>query len=212
MYRDARRKLEITFDQAALPLSWDSTWNQWKHLLSAKVSVKAAFIQSGKYQHRGEAWHLVKWETALPSRMEAILPVNIAEQINEARQTHHRFGQFADALDRIRTRTESTPIERADLQKLCAGLGIPGDFDVALITWKADYDAFYYRQLCKRARRLYLFRSEYIFDLEKAVIVEIPQLGHATYLFSKPASMTEFLARLHDGHQRRHPPEPQQRG
>ena len=25
------------------------------------------------------------------------------------------------------------------------------------------------------------------------MVVEIPQLGHATYLFSKPASMTEFL-------------------
>ncbi len=194
IYRDARRKLQITLDQAAMPLSWDSTWNQWKHLLGAKVGVKGAFIQSGKYQHRGEAWHLVKWETALPSRTEATLPVNIAEQINEARQTHHRFGQFADALDRIRTRTESMPIERADLQKLCTGLGIPGDFDIALITWRADYDAFYYRQLCKRSRRLYLFRSEYIFDLEKAVIIEIPQLGHATYLFSKPASMPEFLA------------------
>ena len=132
VYRDARRKLEITFDQAAMPLSWDSTWNQWKHLLGAKIGVKAAFIQSGKYQRRGEAWHSVKWETALPSRIEATLPLNIAEQINEARQTHHRFGQFADALDRIRTRTESAPIERADLQQLCARLGIPGGFDLAL--------------------------------------------------------------------------------
>jgi hypothetical protein len=194
VYRDARQRCEITLDQAAVPLAWDSTWNQWKHLLGAKVGIKAAFMQSGKYQHRGEAWHLVKWETALPSRIEATLPVNITEQIKEALQTHHRFGQFADALDRIRGRTESVPIERADLQKLCAELRIPGDFDLALITWKADYDAFYYRHLCKRARRLYLFRSEYIFDLEKAVIVEIPQLGHATYLFSKPASMSEFLA------------------
>jgi hypothetical protein len=194
IYRDAGRKCEIMFDQATVPLSWDSTWNQWKHLCGTRIGVSATFVQSGKYQHHGGAWHLVKWETALPSRIEATLPVNIAEQINEARQTHHRFGQFADALDGIRTRTESAPIERADLQKLCAGLGIPGDFDVALITWKADYDAFYYRQLCKRCRRLYLFRSEYIFELEKGVVVEIPQLGHATYLFSKPASMTEFLA------------------
>ena len=193
VYRDVRRKYQIMFDQSALPLSWDSTWNQWKHLLGAKVGVRAAFIQSGKYQRRSERWQLARWETALPSRMEITVPVNIAEQVNEARQNHHRFGQFADALDRIRTRTESTPIERSDLQKLCAGLGIPGDFDVALITWRADYDAFYYRQLCKRARRLYLFRSEYIFDLEKAVIVEIPQLGHATYLFAKPGSMKEFL-------------------
>jgi len=194
IYRDARRKLEIIFDQATLPLAWDSTWNQWKHLLGARVDLKADFIQTGKYRRRGEAWHLVRWETAVPSRIECTLPVNIAEQIDEARQTHHRFGQFADAFDRIRSRTESAPIERADLQKLCSGLGIPGGFDVALITWRANYDSFYYRQLCKRSRRVYLFRSEYIFDLEKAVIVEIPQLGHATYLFSKPASMNGFLA------------------
>ena len=30
--------------------------------------------------------------------------------------------------------------------------------------------------------------------MEKAVVVETPQLGHATYLFSKPKSMEEFLA------------------
>jgi hypothetical protein len=136
----------------------------------------------------------VNWETALPSRIEAALPANIAEQIAQARDTHHHFGHFADALDQIRQRIESAPVERAELQRLCTGLGIPADFDVALITWKPDYDAFCYRQLCKRARRIYLFRSEYIFDCESGVLVETPQLGHATYLFSKPTSMSEFLA------------------
>jgi len=194
IYRDSRRKLEVIFDQASLPLLWDSSWNRWKHLLGAKVGVKATFIQSGKYQHRAGTWYLVKWETALPSRIEVALPANIAEQIADARKTHHRFGEFSEALDQVRARIEAAPVERADLQKLCAALGIPGDFDVAQITWKPDYDAFYYRQLCKRARHLYLFRSEYIFDLEKAVIVETPQLGHATYLFSRPASMPEFLS------------------
>ncbi len=130
IYRDSRRKLEIFFDQASLPLLWDSSWNQWKHLLGAKIGIKATFTQSGKYQHRADTWHLVKWETT----------------------------------------------------------------DVAQITWKPDYDVFYYKQLCKRARHLYLFRSEYIFDLEKAVIVETPRLGHATYLFSRLASMPDFLA------------------
>ena len=194
IYRDSRRKLEVFFDPTCLPLLWDLGWNQWKHLLGAKIGLKATFIQSGKYQHSAGAWDLVKWETALPSRIEVALPANIAEQIAEARQTHHRFGQFAEALDQIRARIEGAPVERADVQKLCSALGIPGDFHVVQITWKPDYDAFYYRQLCKRARRLYLFRSEYIFDLERAVIVETPQLGHATYLFSKPASITEFLA------------------
>ena len=192
--RNSRRKLEVFFDQASLPLLWDSSWNQWKHLLGTKIGIKATFVQSGKYCHRGDAWHLVQWETALPSRIEVALPSSIAEQIAEARKTHHRFGEFSKALDLIRIRIESAPVERADLQKLCAELGIPSDFDTALITWKPDYDAFYYKQLCKRARRLYLFQSEYIFDLERAVIVETPQLGHATYLFSKPTSMSDFLA------------------
>ena len=50
------------------------------------------------------------------------------------------------------------------------------------------------RQLSGRAHRLYLFRGEYIFDLETAVVVETPQLGHATYVFTKPRSMEGFLA------------------
>jgi hypothetical protein len=194
VYRDSRRKLEVLFDQTSLPLQWDSSWNQWKHLLGTKIGLKATFIQSGKYQQRAGAWHLAQWETALPSRIEVALPSDIAEQIAEARKTHHRFGEFSEALDLIRIRIESAPVERADLQKLCAELGFPADFDISLITWKPDYDAFYYKQLCKRARRLYLFQSEYIFDLEKVVIVETPQLGHATYVFSRPTSMPEFLA------------------
>ena len=194
IYRDSRRKLEVPFDQVLLPLLWDSTWNQWKHLLGAKIAVKATFVQAGKHQHRSGAWHLAQWETALPSRIEVELPSNIAEQIADARKTHYRFGEFAEALDSIRARIDSAPVERADLQKLCAGLGIPGDLDVALITWKPDYDGFYYKQLCKRSRSLYLFRSEYIFDLERGVVIETPELGDATYVFAKPESMAAFLA------------------
>jgi len=49
-------------------------------------------------------------------------------------------------------------------------------------------------RLSRRARRIYLFREEYIFDVEKAVVVETPQLGHATYVFAKPRSMDSFLS------------------
>jgi curved DNA-binding protein CbpA len=194
VYRDPQRKVEVTFDQASLPLAWDPTWNQWKHLLGTKVSVQATLVQSGKYRYRSDSWQLTQWETALPSRLEVALPSNISEQISEAQSTYRRFGQFAPALDQIRSRIESAPVEREELQRLCAGLGIPGDFDVSLITWKPDYDAFYYKQLSKRARRLYLFQSEYVFDLENAVVVETPQLGHATYLFAKPENMSAFLS------------------
>ncbi len=76
---------------------------------------------------------------------------------------------------------------------MCSELRIPSDFDVAQISWRPDYDPFFYDQLLHRARRIYLFRGEYIFDLEKAVVVETPQLGHATYIFAKPRSMESFL-------------------
>ena len=72
---------------------------------------------------------------------------------------------------------------------MCSEMRIPGDFDVAQISWCPDYDPFFYRQLSHRARRIFLFREEYIFDVEKAVVVETPQLGHATYVFAKPRSM-----------------------
>jgi hypothetical protein len=194
VYRDPRRKLEVWLDQSAMPVIWDATWNQWKHLLGAKIEVRGMFVESGRYRHRGGEWHLLKWETALPSRLELKLPPDIAGLVETARKAYHRFGQFSDALGRIRERIEREPVERDELRRLCWDLHIPGDFDVAQINWQPDYDPFFYHQLCRRARRLYLFREEYIFDLAKVIAVETPQLGHATYLFAKPPSMEAFLA------------------
>ena len=194
IYRDVRTKLEVLLDQSAMPILWDATWNQWKHLLSAKMEIQATFVEAGKYHQRRGEWQLVKWETALPSRLQVKLPTKINEEIESARKTYHRFGQFSDALDRIRARIEREPVEKTELQKLCWDLGVPGNFEIAQITWKPDYDAFYYRHRCRRARRLYLFRGEFIFELETVIAVETPQSGHATYLISKAKSMEEFLA------------------
>src|SRR6516164_6071986 len=95
-------------------------------------------------------WQLVKWETALPSRLTTKLPANTAEQVKTARKTYHRFGQFSDALARIRERIEREPMERRNLQRICWDLGIAGDFDIAEMNWRPDYDHFFYRQLCRR--------------------------------------------------------------
>ncbi len=194
IYRDVRRKLEVTLDQSAMPIIWDATWNRWRHLLGAKVELQGTFVQTGKYSHRRGEWHLVKWETALPSRIKVKLPADIAQQIETARRSYHRFGEYSDALEQIRTRIEREPMEREQLRSLCWDLGLPGDFDIARISWKPDYHPFFYQQLCRRARRLYLYRDEYIFDLPTQIAVETPQLGHATYLFSKPQSIEAFLA------------------
>jgi hypothetical protein len=130
----------------------------------------------------------------LPSRLEVKLPPDFQQQMESARAAFHRFGQYSRALEQIRLRLECHATEKAELERMCSALHIPSDFDVAQISWRADYDPFFYRQLSRRARRIYLFREEYIFDVERAVVVETPQLGHATYVFSKPRSMDSFLA------------------
>jgi len=192
--RDVRRKLEFWFDPAVLHTLWDPTWNQWKHLLAAKMEIDATFVSSGKYRKRRGEWELDTWETALPSRLTAKLPSAFPQQVETARASYLRFGQYARALEQIRLRLEYHAVEQTELERACSALGMPGDFDVCQISWQVDYDPFFYRQLAHRARRVYLFRNEYIFDVEKGVIIETPQLGHATYIFAKPRNMESFLA------------------
>ena len=193
MYRDSGRRVEIVLDPVSLPISWDPTWNQWRHLVGAKVGVEAVFVKSGKYRLRGGEWHLVDWETALPSRLNIALPAGVREQLASARQMYRRFGRFFDALDRIRQRLEHEALEWKELARICDDLGVPPDFDIAQISWKPDYDFFHYEQLRRRARRIFLFRDEYIFELERATVVEVPQQGHATYVFSRPADLDQWV-------------------
>ncbi len=193
--RDVMRRLEFWIDPAVVPLVWDATWNRWKHLLGLKMEVEGTFVEGGRYRNRRGEWELVRWEAGLPSRLRVRLPADAAEQIAHAQNTYQRFGQYSRALDQIRLLLEHRAVEKAELERICGGLKIPADFDIAQISWRPDYDAFFYRQLSRRARRVYLFRGEYIFDLEKAVVVETPHLGHATYLFTQPRNMESFLHR-----------------
>ena len=193
LYRDMRRKLELWIDPAVLHAVWDSTWNQWKHLLGTKMEVNATFVTSGKYRRHRNEWQLVTWETALPSRLLVRLPADFQEQIAAAKLSYHRFGQYSGTLEKIRAEIQDRPAEKSEIERILSSLNVPGDLDIAQISWRPDYDPFFYQQLSRRARRIYLFRDEYIFDLEKAVIIETPQLGNATYVFSKPRSMEGFL-------------------
>ncbi len=193
--RDGHRKLQFWLDPALVNISWDPSWNRWKHMLCTKIEVEGSFVRGGKYKKRRGDWELVDWETGLPSRLSVKLPTDFEQDIERARGMYIRFGQFSRALDQIRLCLEHKAIERKDLERMCSDLGIPGDFDVAQISWRPDYDPFCYRELSRDARSVYLFRNEYIFDLENAVAVETPQLGHATYVFAKPRNMDTFLAR-----------------
>jgi hypothetical protein len=193
MYRDSGLRVEIILDPASLPISWDPTWNQWRHLVGAKVDVEGEFVKSGKYRFRSGEWHLADWEAALPSRLTIALPASLPEQLASARQMYRRFGQFFDAFDRIRQRLDREALEWKELARTCDELGVPPDFDIAQISWKPGYDFFHYQQLRRRARRTFLFRDEYIFELERATVVEVPQQGHATYVFSRPADLDQWV-------------------
>src|SRR5207253_7076411 len=161
----------------------------------SKLEVDGAFVRSSNRKKPGSGRKGVDWETGLPSRISVKLPADFQRDIERARDMYSRFGQYSRALDQIRLCLEHKAIERRDLERMCSELGIPGDFDIGQISWRPDYDPFFYRELSRRARRIYQFREDYIFDCETAVGVEIPQLGHATYVFTKPRDMDNFLAR-----------------
>jgi len=176
-----------------MPLVWDQSWNQWKHLLGAKVEIDATFILTGRSRMKGSERVLTKWEGALPSRLQITVPDGVQEQIVEARNKYQRFGQYSRALEMIRARIDREPVEKSELERILGERGVHGDFDVAQSTWQPDYDAFFYDQLARRACRQYLFREEFLFELPNLVVAETPQLGHATYLFGRPRSMEAFL-------------------
>lgn len=193
VYRDVRRRLEIMVDQAAMPLLWDPTWNQWKTLLDATAEVQATLLQAGVYRMRNGEWNVASWERSLPSRIKVTLPADINEQIEAARRRHHIFGQHSDFFARLRARIEREPVAKAEVERLIGEVGIPCDFDAAQITWQAGYEAFYYLELVHRSRAVYFYRDEIIMELERSIAVERPESGYATYIFAKPANMDAFL-------------------
>src|SRR6266700_1845448 len=195
LYRDPSRRVEVWLDPAMLHMSWTPEWNQWKRHLALKIEIQSSFVTRARYRKKADSWNKSLWETALPSRTNVRVPVNLAEQIDQARKKHQRFGKYAAAIEEIRAFLHRQPLERGDLQRTCEHYGIPGDFDVTQITWAPDYDPAFYKQLAHWSRRLYLFRSEYIFEMHKAIVVETPEVGHATYLFRKPASIDAILSR-----------------
>ena len=153
-----------------------------------------------------------KFDESLQKLFLETQAANLDKEWNQIRNRVHTLDFFAEGPLLRALRYEAQPcvllvdeldkvdhnIEKSDLEKMCSPLRLPGDFDLAQINWQPDYDPFFYRQLARRARRTYLFRDEYIFDLEKAVVVETPQLGHATYVFAKARSMENFLAAYTD--------------
>jgi hypothetical protein len=194
--RDRRRKLEVSLDSSLLPgVDWDLTWNRWKHWLASRIEVEATFVRTGLYRLRLGEWVLRTWYTALPSRLQVSLPDGIAADVERAKAIHALLGEHADIVESIRAEVEKQAVEHVQIQDWFNHLGASTHLGPHHVTWRPNYEPYYFEQLRKRSTTWFLFRDEYLFVWPSVLISEIPEPGHATYVFAKPADVRVFLRR-----------------
>jgi len=192
--RDPRRKIEIWLDGNLLPgLHWDLTWNSWKHWLKSRIEVEATLVSAGRYRLRKGEWILRQWSAALPSRLRVIPPEALAADIARARALHSLLGEHADLVRHAGTQIAKYPVEHTTVQKWFDDLGVSPDLRPHYVSWLPDYEPYYFEQLRKRSQTWLLFRNEYLFVWPHVLIAEIPEPGHATYVFSRPAHLDDFM-------------------
>lgn len=191
--RDPRRKVEVWLDESLLPeVHWDITWNQWKHWLKSRIEVEATFVHSGKYRLNKGEWILRQWIAALPSRLRVVTPEELPADIKRAQAVHRMLGEHADLIEQLRAQLAKQPVEHTTVQNWFDALLVSHDLKPQHLSWQADYESYYFEQLRKRSRTWFLFRNEYLFVWPNVVIAEIPQPGHATYLFARPDQISRF--------------------
>ncbi len=191
---DPRRKVEVSLDGNLLPgVHWDLTWNQWKHWLKSRIEVEATLVHAGKYSFRKGEWMLHHWFAALPSRIRISLPADLAADTERAQAIHKLLGDHADLVTRVRAELVKQPVEHTVIQQWFDQLAVSPYLKPHHITWLPDSEAYYFDQLRRRSRTWFLFRDEYLFVWATVLIAEVPQQGHATYLFARPKSMEEFM-------------------
>jgi hypothetical protein len=190
---DPHQKKEVFLDPHSLRLDWDPTWNQWRPYIGRKLQISAECIRTGRYRKTAGVWDYSDWYTALPSRTTAHVPDELRCDIAKAQKNHHRFGRFRRDIEVLREKVQQQPMESREAKRLCWDRGLPGDFEVRLIIWKPEFEEFYYEKLESHATSTYLWHEEFIFELEHAVVVEVPQPGRASYIFKKPLALEGWL-------------------
>jgi hypothetical protein len=95
-----------------------------------------------------QADHLDKERNEIRNRLHTLDFFAEGPLLRALRYEHRPCVLLVDELDKV-----DHNIERAELERMCSGLRIPSDFDIAQISWRPDYDSFFYRQLSRRTRR-----------------------------------------------------------
>ena len=123
------------------------------------------------------------------------LPDTIAADVAQAKAIHALLAEHAELVRRIQEEVDKRPVEHTHVQHWFDQTGASSHLKAHHVTWRPDYEPYYFEQLRKRSRTWFLFRNEYLFLWPNVLITEVPEQGHATYLFAKPECMDAFLNR-----------------
>jgi len=137
---DRHRKLEVLIDHQLLPLRWDSNLEPMapSHYRHGRKYLPTSFTAGPLFANAAGEWKTNRMgKPRSPSRTELEMPEGLEEDILKARSTHTRFGQYwqTDRPSSAPT-CKRFPLSEGELSRLCWNLGLPGDFDVAQITWR----------------------------------------------------------------------------
>jgi hypothetical protein len=193
VYRNTRRKILILLDGGVLPLSWTNEWNEWAHLTQGSIEVTGDFWRQTRFRQREGTLEPVPWHRPATSTLTVKSAGDLARKFEQAHTFWERFRPHADKVALLRSHMEREPVDMTEAWQWCRGQGLPESIDVRLVNWHPDYEESYYRELAARAQKIYLFRKEYLFVLDRAIVAEIPQIGHASYFFRPTVSLPQFL-------------------
>jgi hypothetical protein len=193
--RDGRRRVEVFLDtQLSVDVKADHSWNVWKNWIRSRLEIEATFVTSAKERFEKGERIINKWSVALPSLLRVAVPEGLMADIVCARAFHALLGRHADLIRQIAAQIESQPAEHSLVEEWFRDFNAERELRPQHVNWQPDFDEFYFEELRKRSKTWFLFRDEYLFVWHTILIAEIPALGHATYLFSRPQSLEEFLA------------------
>jgi hypothetical protein len=193
VYRDGRKRILIRFDSSVLPMQWTDEWNTWAHLALGSVTVKAMFWQQTRFRRTETGFQPKIWCQPFQSTLAVQNPSSIAPRFAAARAFWEHFHPHADIVALLRARLEQEAIEARQAAEWCHAHGVRSPVEARWINWEPDYEESFYRELAARARAVYLFRNEYLFAFDQTVVSEIPQAGHASYIFHPNTSLDAFL-------------------
>ena len=88
--------------------------------------------------------------SAPPSRLKVSLPDGIAADVERAKAIHALLGEHAEFVERIRAEVDKQAVEHVQIQEWFDRLGASPHLGPHHVTWRPDYEPYYFEQLRKR--------------------------------------------------------------